>query len=539
MEVTYRERSYQAELRKVSLEGFSEKEELLQIPEEQEYFVAVSLRDVTELNAYIRENEDQRMIAGLIYIDNYDEVMESVEEVRQSLLVALIDRKINKYIGDVDGIVKKLEKDKYFIVLRKDAYKKLKEDKFSLLEEVKQVNIGNSRSATLSIGLGLNTATYALSYQYARVAIDLALARGGDQAVIKDCNGITYFGGKKEQTAKNTRVKARVKAEALREFIVTRDKVIVMGHKIADPDSFGACMGIYRAAVSLEKKAHIVINEVTGSVRPLYDEILESPAYEDDIFITSEQALDYVDDNAMVIVVDTNKPQMTECPELLKKSKMIAVLDHHRQSSNIIENAVLSYVEPYSSSTCEMIAEVLQYMVDDIKFPALEAECMYAGIMIDTRNFMNRTGVRTFEAAAFLRRCGADITRVRKMFRDDMASYQAKAEAVRNAEVYRKEYAIAVCPSDIDSPTVLAAQAANELLDISGIKASFVLTEYENKIYMSARSIDEVNVQIIAEKLGGGGHINSAGAQFDHTNMHEAVSALKETINKMIEEGDI
>ena len=539
LEVTYRERSYQAELRKVSLEGFSEKEELLQIPEEQEYFVAVSLRDVTELNAYIRENEDQRMIAGLIYIDNYDEVMESVEEVRQSLLVALIDRKINKYIGDVDGIVKKLEKDKYFIVLRKDAYKKLKEDKFSLLEEVKQVNIGNSRSATLSIGLGLNTATYALSYQYARVAIDLALARGGDQAVIKDCNGITYFGGKKEQTAKNTRVKARVKAEALREFIVTRDKVIVMGHKIADPDSFGACMGIYRAAVSLEKKAHIVINEVTGSVRPLYDEILESPAYEDDIFITSEQALDYVDDNAMVIVVDTNKPQMTECPELLKKSKMIAVLDHHRQSSNIIENAVLSYVEPYSSSTCEMIAEVLQYMVDDIKFPALEAECMYAGIMIDTRNFMNRTGVRTFEAAAFLRRCGADITRVRKMFRDDMASYQAKAEAVRNAEVYRKEYAIAVCPSDIDSPTVLAAQAANELLDISGIKASFVLTEYENKIYMSARSIDEVNVQIIAEKLGGGGHINSAGAQFDHTNMHEAVRALKETIDKMIEEGDI
>ena len=539
LEVTYRERSYQAELRKVSLEGFSEKEELLQIPEEQEYFVAVSLRDVTELNAYIRENEDQRMIAGLIYIDNYDEVMESVEEVRQSLLVALIDRKINKYIGDVDGIVKKLEKDKYFIVLRKDAYKKLKEDKFSLLEEVKQVNIGNSRSATLSIGLGLNTATYALSYQYARVAIDLALARGGDQAVIKDCNGITYFGGKKEQTAKNTRVKARVKAEALREFIVTRDKVIVMGHKIADPDSFGACMGIYRAAVSLEKKAHIVINEVTGSVRPLYDEILESPAYEDDIFITSEQALDYVDDNAMVIVVDTNKPQMTECPELLKKSKMIAVLDHHRQSSNIIENAVLSYVEPYSSSTCEMIAEVLQYMVDDIKFPALEAECMYAGIMIDTRNFMNRTGVRTFEAAAFLRRCGADITRVRKMFRDDMASYQAKAEAVRNAEVYRKEYAIAVCPSDIDSPTALAAQAANELLDISGIKASFVLTEYENKIYMSARSIDEVNVQIIAEKLGGGGHINSAGAQFDHTNMHEAVSALKETIDKMIEEGDI
>jgi len=539
LEVTYRDRDYQAELRRVNLEGFSEKEELLQIPEEKEFFVAISLRDVTELNAYIRENEDQRMIAGLIYIDNYDEVMESVEEVRQSLLVALIDRKINKYIGDVDGIVKKMEKDKYFVVIRKESYKKIKEDKFSILEEVKQVNIGNARSATLSIGLGLNTATYALSYQYARVAIDLALARGGDQAVIKDCNGITYFGGKKEQTAKNTRVKARVKAEALREFIVTKDQVIVMGHKIADPDSFGACMGIYRAAVSLEKKAHIVINEVTGSVRPLYDEIAESPAYEDDIFLTSEQALDLVSDNTMVIVVDTNKPQMTECPELLKKSKMIAVLDHHRQGSNVIENAVLSYVEPYSSSTCEMVAEVLQYIVDDIRFPSVEADCLYAGIMIDTRNFMNRTGVRTFEAAAFLRRCGADITRVRKMFRDDMASYQAKAEAVRRAEVYRQEFAIAECPSNIDSPTVLAAQAANELLDISGIKASFVLTVYEGKIYMSARSIDEVNVQIIAEKLGGGGHLNSAGAQFDHTNIEEAIKALKQTIDTMIEEGDI
>ena len=539
MEVTYRERDYQVELRRVSLQGFSKKEELLQIPEEQEYFVAVSMRDVTELNSYIRENEEQRMIAGLIYIDNYDEVMESVEEVRQSLLVALIDRKINKYIGEVDGIVKKLEKDKYFVVLRKSGYKKIKEDKFSLLEEVKQVNIGNARSATLSIGLGLNTATYALSYQYARVAIDLALARGGDQAVIKDCNGITYFGGKKEQTAKNTRVKARVKAEALREFIVTKDQVIVMGHKIADPDSFGACMGIYRAVVSLEKKAHIVINEVTGSVRPLYDEIAESPAYEYDIFLTSDQALDYVNDNTMIIVVDTNKPQMTECPELLRRSRMIAVLDHHRQGSMIIDNAVLSYIEPYSSSACEMVAEVLQYIVDDIKIPSVEADCLYAGIMIDTRNFMNRTGVRTFEAAAFLRRCGADITRVRKMFRDDMESYRAKAEAMRRAEVYREEYAIAQCPGDIESPTVLAAQTANELLDISGIKASFVLTVYEGKIYMSARSIDEVNVQIIAEKLGGGGHINSAGAQFDHTNIEEAVNALKETIDKMIEEGDI
>ena len=539
LEITYKERDYQVELRRISLEGFSESERMLQIPKEKEYFIALYMRDVTELNSYIRENEDQRLIAGLIYIDNYDEVMESVEEVRQSLLVALIDRKINKYINDVDGIVKKLENDKYFFVVKKESYRKFEADKFSLLEEVKQVNIGNARSATLSIGLGLNTATYALSYNYARMAIDLALARGGDQAVIKDCKGITYFGGKKEQTAKNTRVKARVKAEALREFIVAKDQVIVMGHKISDPDSFGACMGIYRAAVALEKKAHIVINDVSTSIKPLYDEIAQSSVYGKDIFLTSGEALDYISDSAMVVVVDTNKPQMTECPELLKRSKTIAVLDHHRQSSTVIDNAVLSYIEPYSSSTCEMVAEVLQYIVDDIKVPSIEADCLYAGIMIDTRNFMNRTGVRTFEVAAYLRRCGADITRVRKMFRDDMESYRAKAEAMRMAEVYREQYAIAECPSDIASPTVLAAQTANELLDINGIKASFVLTVYNGRIFLSARSIDEVNVQIIAEKLGGGGHINSAGAQFEHTNVKEAIEALKVTIDQMIEEGDI
>ena len=538
LEITYKERDYQVELRRISLEGFSESERMLQIPKEKEYFIALYMRDVTELNSYIRENEDQRLIAGLIYIDNYDEVMESVEEVRQSLLVALIDRKINKYINDVDGIVKKLENDKYFFVVKKESYRKFEADKFSLLEEVKQVNIGNARSATLSIGLGLNTATYALSYNYARMAIDLALARGGDQAVIKDCKGITYFGGKKEQTAKNTRVKARVKAEALREFIVAKDQVIVMGHKISDPDSFGACMGIYRAAVALEKKAHIVINDVSTSIKPLYDEIAQSSVYGKDIFLTSGEALDYISDSAMVVVVDTNKPQMTECPELLKRSKTIAVLDHHRQSSTVIDNAVLSYIEPYSSSTCEMVAEVLQYIVDDIKVPSIEADCLYTGIMIDTRNFMNRTGVRTFEAAAYLRRCGADITRVRKMFRDDMESYRAKAEAMRMAEVYREQYAIAECPSDIASPTVLAAQTANELLDINGIKASFVLTVYNGRIFLSARSIDEVNVQIIAEKLGGGGHINSAGAQFEHTNVKEAIEALKVTIDQMIEEGD-
>lgn len=540
IEVYHADKEYRAELRRVSVEGFAETEKLLEMPEEKEYFIAVYLQDVTELNRYIKENEQQRLVAGLIYIDNYDEVVDSVEEVRQSLLMALVDRKINQYIAGVDGIVKKMENDKYFIVIKKQYFKQLEEDKFSLLEDVKSVNIGNNIPATLSIGLGSSTVSYAQSYNYARVAIDLALARGGDQAVIKDCDGITYYGGRREQTAKNTRVKARVKAEALREFITVKDKIFVMGHKLTDVDAFGAAIGIYRAAAALEKNVHIVINEISASLRPLYESYEKDSSYPDDLFLTSTEAIPMVDEDSMVIVVDTNRPQMTECEELLKKTRTIVVLDHHRQSSDNIENALLSYIEPYASSSCEMVSEVLQYIVDDIKIPKLEASSMYAGIMIDTNNFVNRTGVRTFEAAAFLRRCGADITLVRKMFRDDMESYRAKAEIISSAEVYQQKFAIAVGRDlTIESPTIIGAQAADELLDISGIKASFVLTEYNGRIYVSARAIDEVNVQIIMERFGGGGHMNASGAQFDHTDMEKAVADLKKVLDDMVKEGDI
>ena len=499
MEVYYDDKEYQAELRRVSVEGFSDTEQLMELPKEKEYFIAVYLQDVTELNRTIRENEEQRMVAGLIYIDNYDEVIDSVEEVRQSLLMALVDRKINQYIAKVDGIVKKLENDKYFIIIRKSYFKQLEEDKFSLLDDVKSVNIGNGIPATLSIGLGLSSDSYAQSYNY-----------------------------------------ARVKAEALREFITVKDKIFVMGHKLTDVDAFGAAMGIYRAALALEKRAYIVINEVSASLRPLYELFEQDSAYPDDLFLTSSQAMNMADENSMVVVVDTNRPMMTECEDLLKTTKTIVVLDHHRQSSDNIDNALLSYIEPYASSACEMVSEVLQYIVDGIKIPKIEASSLYAGIMIDTNNFVNSTGVRTFEAAAFLRRSGADITLVRKLFRDDMESYRAKAEIISSAEVYRNKFAIARgVDLHIESPTIIGAQAANELLDISAIKASFVLTEYNGRIYVSARSIDEVNVQIIMERLGGGGHMNASGAQFNHTDMDEAVACLKQVIDEMIEGGDL
>ncbi|MFI3171452.1 MAG: DHH family phosphoesterase [Eubacteriales bacterium] len=537
MEVEYNKRSYSVEMRRVCI--FNETDKFLDLKRD-EPFIAISFKDNTELNQFIKEREDQQLIAGLIYIDNYDEVLDSVEEVRQPLLIALVERKISQYIGSVSGIVKKLEKDKFFVVMMRKHFRIIEEDKFSLLEEVKGVSIGNEGMVSLSIGLGLSAESYAQSYNYARVAIDLALARGGDQAVFKSCKGITYFGGKREQMSKNTRVKARVKAEALREFISGKDQVIAMGHKIADVDSFGAAIGIYRAAVSLDKKAYIVINEVTSSVRPFYDAFVNSLDYPGDMFLNSNEVGHYITDNTMVVVVDTNKPTMCDCSELLKQKVTLAVLDHHRQDTTIIENAVLSYIEPYASSTCEMVAEILQYITDDVKLAPIEADSLYAGIIIDTNNFMNRTGVRTFEAAAFLRRNGADVTRVRKLFRDDMPSYRAKAEAIHKAEVYKEMYAFAECsPEGISSPTILGAQTANELLDISGIKASFVFTKYQGCIYLSARAIDELNVQIILEKLGGGGHINVAGAQFRGITVEEAREKVKATIDEMINKGEI
>ncbi|MGL6201960.1 MAG: DHH family phosphoesterase [Lachnospiraceae bacterium] len=540
LQVEYDEHIFQVEMTRVSVQGFNDAEQLLALPAEKEYFIAIYLRDVTELNEYVRKHEEQKLMAGLVYIDNYDEVMESVEEVRQALLVALIDRKINQYFRNADGIVKKLEKDKYFVALRKRYFKELEEDKFSLLEEVKDINIGNGMPATLSIGLGLHGESYAQTSNYARSAIDLALARGGDQAVVKEQEGITYYGGKREQTAKNTRVKARVKAEAMREIMMTKDKVFIMGHQLGDVDSFGAAIGIYRVAQAMDKKAYIIINEITTSIRQFYDTFSEDSAYPKDLFISSRDVDNLVDDNMMVVVVDTNKPEMTECDRLLNMTKTIVVLDHHRQSSTPIENTVLSYIEPYASSTCEMVAEVVQYIEEDIKLSRIEASCMYAGIMIDTNNFTVRTGVRTFEAAAYLRRNGADLTYVRKLFRDDMEAYKAKAEIIGHVEMYREEFAIASSEElDIDSPTIIGAQVANELLNIEGVRASFVLTVYKDRIYVSARSIDEINVQIIMEQLGGGGHMNSAGTQFDYSDLSRAVRTLKETIDEMLIKGDI
>lgn len=507
----------------------------------KETLLAVYLFDETQILTYEREIDNQRLVAGLIYLDNYDEAMESVEEVRRSLLSALIDRKITKYISGIDGIVKKLEKDKYFFVVKQQYAQELQANRFSILEDVKTVNIGNDMAVTLSIGMGMNGDSYSKNYDYARTAIDMALGRGGDQAVVKDASRIRYYGGKSQQLEKTTRVKARVKAHALRELMDTKDKILIMGHRIGDIDSFGACIGIWRIATYFNKKARIVVNGVNASVKPMMSRFQNSADYPEDLLLTGEEAAEWADANTMLVVVDVNRPSITDAPQLLKKIKTIVVLDHHRQSSEVIDNVVLSYVEPYASSACEMVAEILQYIGDgNIKMKAAEADAMYAGIVIDTNNFMNQAGVRTFEAAAFLRRNGADVVRVRKLFRDKLEDYKARAEAIQKAEIYKDYFAISECPSEgLESPTVVGAQAANELLDIVGMKASFVLTQIEDTIYFSARSIDEINVQVMMEKMGGGGHRTIAGAQLKEISIEEAKAKIRAIIADMLEKGEI
>ena len=534
------DRIYRVSMQMVTIKDVINNAEVLTNVEDNVNMIAMYLYDETELKEYIQKNEDNKLVIALAYLDNYDEALESVEDVRRSLLIALIDRKITKYFSTFDGLVRKLEKDKYFLVMRQSSLEALKEQKFHILDEVKTVNIGNEMAVTLSIGIGLNAATYLQNYEYSRTAIEMALGRGGDQVVIKNGSNITYFGGKAQQTEKSTRVKARVKAQALKEFMSTKERVVVMGHKITDVDALGAAIGIYRAGKTLGKPVHIVVNDPTTSIRPLMAGYMENPDYEPSMFVDSEQAKDLVDNNTVVVVVDTNKPSYTECQDLLYLTKTIVVLDHHRRGNEVIENAVLSYVEPYASSACEMIAEVLQYFSENIRLAPCEADCIYAGILIDTNNFMTKTGVRTFEAAAYLRRAGAEVTRVRKMLRNDMAAYKARAEAVRHAEVYRGAFAISICPADeVESPTIVCAQAANELLNIVGIKASFVLTEYQGKIYVSSRSIDEINVQLIMERLGGGGHLNVAGAQLTNCSLQQAKHIIQDTIDEMLKEGDI
>lgn len=501
----------------------------------------VFIYDETEIVHYIRENYDQRLDVGLLYIDNYEESLATVDDVKRSLLTALIDRKINKYMLRIDAITRKLEKDKYIFLFQHKYLSQLQVDKFSLLDEVRSVNAGEDVSVTISMGIGIQANTFLKRQEYARSAMDLALARGGDQVVVKTKDNILYYGGKSIQQERNTRVKARVKAHALRDSIETANSVIIMGHSLPDVDAIGSAVGVYRIAQALGKPAKIVVNQVTSSLAPLLKLFEGNKDYPEDMFITGEAAKEFIgnDSGVLLVVVDVNRPSYTDAPELLSLVTSLVVIDHHRQTGESFENPTLSYIEPFASSASEMVAEILQYAGEEIRLKAVEADALYSGIMVDTNNFMNKPGVRTFEAVAFLRRSGADIIRIRKMFRSDISEYKVRAEAIQNTELFMDSFAIALCNADnCVSPTIVGAKIADDLLDINSMKATFVLTAYEGKVYISARSIDELNVQVVMEKLGGGGHIASAGAQLTDCTLEEGAEKIRQILTKMKEEGD-
>ena len=505
---------------------------------EDRILYSLYLYDETELGIKSNLLQASAFVSGYICIDNYEEVMQGVEEVRSSLLAALIDRKIKQYFTD-EGIVHKLEKDKYFFVTNHNYLMQLKESRFEILEEAKEISIGNTMSITLSIGIGDGAQNYSESSEYANMAMEMALARGGDQVVIKNKEELLYFGGKSQSVEKNTRVKARVKAKALSELILSKKNIVIMGHKVMDIDCLGSALGVWCITKELKRKAYIVSTEVNTAVKSVLDKFVP-PAYPEDLFIDAKKAEKIIDVDTLLIVVDVNRPSITESPELLSLTENVVVIDHHRQGSESIKNAKLSYIESYASSACEMVAEILQYVEDGVKLKPDEADAMYAGIVVDTQNFNNQTGVRTFEAAAFLKRNGADTTRVRKLFRENVNDYIAKAEAIHNVSIYEEHYAISYCPAEgIERPTVVCAQVANDLLNIIGVKASIVFTKVGNTVYISARSIDEVNVQFMMEKIGGGGHRAIAGAQLKDMDINTAIDRVKLLITDMISKGEL
>ncbi|PKM65683.1 MAG: DHH family phosphoesterase [Firmicutes bacterium HGW-Firmicutes-2] len=533
------ERHYRVIAKHMRIEMNSKELDLVNLTEDEEQLLyTLYFFDITKELMLEQKNNDQKAVAALIYIDNYEEVLNSIEDVRRPLLVALIDRNLSKFANKIDGVLKKFEKDQYILVFQQKYMEELKNNKFSILDEIRSINIGNELPVTMSMGIGINEFSYLQSVEFGRMALDLALGRGGDQTVVKKNDKFSFYGGKTRGVEKSTRVKARIKAYAFRELIEESDRVIIMGHKRQDLDSLGAAVGIYACAKLLDKPANIVINDVTSSVKTLHTLLIENDHYPKNLFVTGQEAISYIKEKTLLVVVDVNRPSYTEHMELLGYFKNIVVFDHHRVSSEPIENPVLSYIESYASSTCEMVTEILRYISDKVKLEPIEADALFAGITVDTKNFVIKTGVKTFEAAAFLKRSGADVIRVRGFFKNDMASYKAKATAVRDCQIYSDHMAISVCPSDVENPSLVAAQAADELLNISDIKASFVLSDIEGTIYISARSYDSINVQLIMEKLGGGGHLSVAGAQIPNETIDGVIVKLKEALDNYSEEGE-
>lgn len=481
---------------------------------------------VTLRNKY----NDERPITMFIQIDNYDEISEKLELGEKSSMTAQIEKILNKYASEMNGFVLKYDNSKFFMMIENKYLETLEAKKFSMLDDVKSIKGTNDFNFTLSIGTGAMAKTLTQLLDYSKGALDVALGRGGDQAVVKRINSVKFYGGKSKAVEKRTKVRARIISYALRQIIDQSSNVIIMGHRVGDMDSLGASIGLCSIARSRGKKSYIVLNNVNHALKNMHERLKKEEGHYIESLVTTEKALETADQNTLIVVLDTHRKSYTEAPELLDQIDKIVLIDHHRRSEEYIENTLLDYIEPYASSTCELVSELIQYMEEHIKLTKFEADALMAGIVVDTNSFTFNTGIRTFEAAAFLKRRGADNVEVKELFNESIEFMKKKTEIIERSEIVFDDVAVSYIDEYTDDSNVAAAQSADELLTIKDVKMSFVLVRNKEYINISGRSVGDENVQVIMEYLGGGGHLNMAGAQIDTGDMNEAKEKLYEAI---------
>lgn len=496
-------------------------------------FLILYFTDKTDEYTLARLREEEKTVEAIVIIDNYEEVLKETPDSNHGKILGEIEQTIGKWIALGDGTFRKFERDKFLVIFEQKNFEKILDDKFEILNQIKNINFENRIPVTISIGIGQHGASPKENDAYAKFAIDMALGRGGDQVVIKDGETFNFFGAKSREVEKRTKVKARVVSFALRKLIDNSGKVLIMGHKACDMDSVGAAIGLFKAVQSRKRRAYIVVDRESSNAKETIAEFEKKTGYAE-AFITPQQAMDILEKDTLLIVVDTHRPSMVECPDLLRHADNIVLIDHHRRSEDYIKNTALMYHEAYASSTCEMVTEIIQYIQEEPMLDKQEAEALYAGIFMDTNGFVNKAGVRTFEAASYLKKMGVDTIEIRRRFKCDKDIFIKKAKIISMAQIYRENIAISLVSDDAPGSQVMCAQAADELLDIKGIEAAFVLLERGNVIYISARSLDEINVQIIMEKLGGGGHITIAGAQMENMTLSEAEEKLHWAIDEAL-----
>lgn len=506
--------------------------------DEGEGIVIVYWINTTEEVRLEEKYTNEQLAICLAYVDNYSEVKSATPEINRPQLSAEIDKIISSYVGENNGFVRKYDSDKYLLVLEKKDLDNIKGRKFDILDKIRAIDMGNTIPITLSMGVGENGKNPNETYKFALAAMDIALGRGGNQTVVKDGNDLYFYGGKTKAIEKSSKVRSRVISHALKQLIDQSAKIFIMGHKNADMDSFGASLGVLRAVKNRGKEGYIVLNKPNPSIENIYNRMAEEePEYLESV-ITSQEAVDKIEKHSLLVIVDNHKPSFTEDPKLLDLIDKKVVIDHHRRGAEFVENPVLIYLEPYASSTCELVTEILYYMSDQLEIKKFDAEALLAGITVDTKNFTFQTGVRTFEAASILKRAGADTAQVRELFKDDYDTFLNRAEIIQNSKIVYGKIAIGTLEKQLEDSILIAAQSANELLNISGIEASFVLATIDNMVHISGRSLGNISVQLILERLHGGGHLTSAGTQLEGVTIEEAEEMLLNIIADYFKEDE-